>query len=471
MHSGEKSIALVGRPNVGKSRLFNRLMGRRVSIVHDKPGVTRDIVAERLADNILLMDTGGMGAKSSSDTDAAIAKATEMQAKFAVDMADAIIFVVDSQDGLTPLDEDIAQLLRTSGKPVILAINKIDVPSHQLRAADFYRLGFKYNVEISAEHGAGLENLLEDLECIVGRIEPPTSDGGGDRIKIGVVGRPNVGKSSIVNCLLGEERLIVSPIAGTTRDSVKFDIDVPLKDGTEMKFRLYDTAGLRAKRKTNSSLDYLSSLRTRRALSCADVVFLVVDAKDGVGELDKNLAEEIFEEGASVLVVVNKWDYVFEAFSGKGIGKYKDSKEFGRDFEKAVRASLPFLGKVPVLFVSALKNFGVEKLMNAAWKMYRKANMQVSTGRLNSTLKTLVEENPPKYVSGKQFKIYYCVKVSDRPFTLRLYCNTPGALSRSYERYIVNALRDKLGLGGVAMRLELVGKPKRSERERTKGRE
>lgn len=462
----EKSIALVGRPNVGKSRLFNRLVGRRVSIVYDKPGVTRDIVSERLSDGVLLMDTGGIGTGSPDD---AVAEAAEAQAKFAVDSADALIFVVDSREGLTPSDEDIARLLRSSGKPVVMAVNKVDVPGHGLRTPDFYKLGFKHSAEISAEHGTGMENLLGELEYVVGKIKPSAFDGADDRVKISVAGKPNVGKSSIVNRLLGEDRVIVTPVPGTTRDSVKFDIDFPIAGGARAKFRLFDTAGLKAKRKTNSQLDYLSSLRARRVLSVSDVVFLVVDAKDGVGELDKILAEKISENGASVLVVVNKWDRVLDALAGGGVGNYKNPKEFGGAFERAVREKLPSLGNVPVLFVSALGNFGIDKLLEGAWRMYNKANAQIPTGRLNSVVREIIGENPPGYVSGKIFKVYYCVKVAAKPFTLRLYCNTPGALSRPYGRYIVNALRNKLDLGGVAVRLELEGKAKRAAPGRTEG--
>ena len=240
-----KSIALVGRPNVGKSRLFNRLLGRRVSIVHDQPGVTRDIVLEKISDNALLMDTGGMGATAEM-TEKIIADATNEQANFAIVAADVIVFVVDSQAGLTALDEEIASLLRSSGKKVVLAVNKVDLPMHEERAAEFHRLGFRDVVEISAEHGYGMDALAGVLERECGDISTPPSDDASDRVKICVAGRPNVGKSSILNRILGEERLIVSDVAGTTRDSVKCDIDAPLKNGETMKFRLFDTAGLRS---------------------------------------------------------------------------------------------------------------------------------------------------------------------------------------------------------------------------------
>ncbi len=465
MSNLSKSIALVGRPNVGKSRLFNRLVGRRVSIVHDKPGVTRDIVVEKLSDSLILMDTGGMGATPQM-TEKVIADATNEQANFAITVAETIIFVVDLQSGLTGLDLEIARLLRSSGKDVIVAINKVDLPQHSEQAGDFYSLGFKNIVEVSAEHGYGIDSLVELIEEKYGSISEQVSDDGSERIKICVAGRPNVGKSSILNRLLGEKRLIVSDVAGTTRDSVKCDIDVPTKNGQTLKFRMYDTAGLRQKRKTNTSLDFLSSLRTRKVISACDVVFLVIDAMEGVSELDKRLAGEITEAGASLIVVVNKWDYAVETFSKTTLGNYKNLQEFGKEFENAVRAQLPLLGDSRIYFVSAKDNTGIDKLPEAAARVFEKMNSNVSTGKLNSIVQSLIEENTPRYISGKRFKVYYCVKVSSRPYTVRMFCNKAQALSHMYRRYLVNGLRDALKLGGVAINLELVGKVSQSVEER-----
>lgn len=460
-----KSIALVGRPNVGKSRLFNRLIGRRVSIVHDKPGVTRDIVVEKLSDNLILMDTGGMGATPEM-TEKVIADATNEQANFAITSADTIIFVVDMQTPLTSLDMDIARLLRSSGKDIILAINKVDVPQHSDLTADFYSLGFKNTVEVSAEHGYGMESLLELIEQKYGKIEPRVEDDSAERIKICVAGRPNVGKSSILNRLLGEKRLIVSDVAGTTRDSVKCDIDVPSKIGDTLKFRMYDTAGLRAKRKTNTSLDFLSSLRTRKVISACDVVFLVIDAMEGVSELDKRLAGEICSAGASIILVVNKWDYATETFAKSPLAQYENLQAFTKSFEEAVRASLPMIGDSRIYFVSAKDNKGIDKLPEAAAYIYKKMNSSVTTGKLNSIIQKLLDANPPRYISGKRFKVYYCVKVSSRPYTVRMFCNKASVLTHVYKRYIVNGLRDALGLGGVAISLELVEKVSQTVEER-----
>jgi len=464
-----KSVALVGRPNVGKSRLFNRLLGRRVSIVHDRPGVTRDIVVEKLAKDVLLMDTGGMGATADM-TEKVIADATNEQANFAIVAADVIIFVVDSQTGIVSLDEEIAARLRSSGKTVILAVNKVDLPMHSDRAAEFFKLGFKDTIEVSAEHGYGMESLTDALEKYCGKLGSVPRDDGDERVKICVAGRPNVGKSSILNRLLGENRLIVSPVAGTTRDSVKCDFDFSSQKDGDMKFRLFDTAGLRARNKTNTSLDFLSSVRTRQAMQASDVVLLVIDAMEGVSELDQRLANEILDDGASIMLVVNKWDYATAAFAKDGLHGFKDLKEFGKKFEEAVRRSLVCLGDSPIYFVSALENKGIEKLLEGAWRMYQKMNTDVTTGKLNGVIKKLCEANAPRYISGKRFKIYYSVKVSSRPFTIRMYCNSAESLTHAYRRYLVNGLRETLKLGGVAIRLEPVGKVSQTAQERIENR-
>lgn len=460
-----KSIALVGRPNVGKSRLFNRILGRRVSIVHDKPGVTRDVVVERLTGNLSLMDTGGMGAVAAGG-EKVIAQATNMQARFAIDTADTIIFVLDSQDGLTPLDEEIASVLRSSGKDVILAVNKVDLPAHAARNIEFFKLGFKDVAEVSAEHGYGLESLMSMLETRYGKIETLPEDETADRVKICVAGRPNVGKSSIANRLVGEERLIVSRIAGTTRDSVKLDIDAISKKGIEMKFRLFDTAGLKLNRKTNTSLDYLSSVRTRKAIAASDVVFLVLDAMEGVSDLDKRLVGEIMSAGASVIVVVNKWDFAAETFKETTLRGFDNLPAFRKGFEEAIRKALPDVADAPVHFVSAKENQGISNLLESAYKLKQKMLSSVTTNKLNGCVSKLLEANPPTYVSNKRFKSYYCVKVASRPYTLRMFCNDAGALTDPYRRYLLKGLREKLDLGGVSIKLELVGKPKRTAEER-----
>ncbi|MBR4597328.1 MAG: ribosome biogenesis GTPase Der [Opitutales bacterium] len=463
-----KSIALVGRPNVGKSRLFNRMLRRRVSIVHDMPGVTRDIVAEKLPSGVLLMDTGGIGATAEM-TQKVIADATNEQAEFAISAADLIIMVVDSQEGLLPLDEKIADKIRKSGRDAILAVNKADIPEHDSRIADFCRLGFEKVCPISAEHGRGMDELWQAVQFYLGELkdEPKEADEGAEsRVKICVAGRPNVGKSSIGNRLLGSKRLIVSDVAGTTRDCVRCDIDFENNRGDVLKFEFFDTAGVRAKRKVNTSLDFFSTMRTKEAIAKCDVVMLVIDAMNGVGEADQKLAGEILETGAAVMLVVNKWDYAAEAFKKDGVRGYESISSFREKFEEAVREKLFFLADSPIHFVSAKENKGMEGLLIGAAKLYRKMRKPLPTSKINSLLADLVEANPPKYVNGRRFKIYYAVQTSSRPITLRLYCNNADILSDAYKRFLENSMRENFKLGGLAMRLELVGKTKIAADER-----
>lgn len=464
MQASDKSIALVGRPNVGKSRLFNRLLGRRVSIVHDMPGVTRDIVMERMRCGVMLMDTGGIGATPQM-TEAVIAEATNEQAEFAIEAADLIIFVVDSQEGLMPLDEKIADKIRKSGTDTILAINKVDADSHSEKINDFYKLGFKHVCAISAEHGRNMDELWACIEDELGPL-PDIREGDSQaedenrRIKICVAGRPNVGKSSIGNRLLGSKRLIVSDVAGTTRDCVKCDIDFVTNRGQELKFEFYDTAGVRAKRKVNTSLDFFSTARTKAAIAACDVVMLVIDAIQGVAESDQKLASEIMETGAAVMLVVNKWDYAVEAFKKDGISGYESVSKFREKFEEAVREKLFFLCDSPIHFVSAKADKGMEGLLVAAARLYKKVNSDLPTSKINAALKRLVDENPPKYVNGKRFKIYYALQTSKKPLTLRLYCNRKENLSDAYKRFLEKALREEFKLGGIPIRFDLMGKTK-----------
>lgn len=472
MENQAPTIALVGRPNVGKSRLFNRLLGRRVSIVHDMPGVTRDIVAEKLPSGALLMDTGGIGATLQM-TQKVIADATNEQAEFAISAANLIIFVVDYQEGLLPLDEQIADKIRRSGAKSILAINKADHPSHDENVSDFFKLGFEKVCVISAEHGRGMDELLRAMESQVGSLKARNVQDDAEeisdenrRIKICVAGRPNVGKSSIGNRLLGSKRLIVSDVAGTTRDSVKCEIDFKNDRGDILKFEFFDTAGVRARRKINTSLDFLSTTRTKAAIAQSDVVMLVIDAMEGVSESDQKLAGEILETGAAVMLVVNKWDYAVEAFKTDGIRGYTSITKFRENFETAVREKLFFLADSPIHFVSAKEDKGMEGLLIGAAKLYRKMIKDLPTPKINQLVKDLIEENPPKYVNGKRFKVYYALQTSKRPVTLRFYCNRADILSDAYKRFLESNIRETFHLGGLSLKLDLVGKTLQAADER-----
>ncbi len=458
-----KSIAIVGRPNVGKSRLFNRILKKRVSIVHDRPGVTRDIVAEKLPNEVILMDTGGLGATQET-TEKVIADATDTQVFFAVDAADMIFFVVDSQEGLTSADNHIAEILRKYDTPVCLIVNKTDLDSHKDRNSDFYDLGFKNTLEVSAEHGLGMEELFALIEDNFGSLEidEDAQSPEEERIKICVAGRPNVGKSSIGNKLLGSQRLIVSDVAGTTRDSVKCDIDYVTGRGKEIKYRFFDTAGLRAKRKINTSLDYLSTIRTKSAIESCDVVFLVIDALNGVSELDKKLAGEILASGASIMIVVNKWDLAVDLFRKEVLQGYESLRDFKKKFEEAVREELFFLEDAPMAFLSALKDKSLDTILDSAYTMYKRTYKDLPTGKLNSTVRELIDNVAPKIVDKKRFKVYYCLQTAKRPITIRMYCNSKQRLDGTYQKYMEKNLRKVFTLGGVSLKLDFVGKPKQT---------
>lgn len=462
-----KSIALVGRPNVGKSRLFNRMLGRRVSIVHDMPGVTRDIVAEKMSCGVLLMDTGGIGATPEM-TQKVIADATNEQADFAIAAADLIVLVVDSQAGLMPLDEQIADKIRKSGTDAILAVNKADIPEHDNRISDFCKLGFTNVCPISAEHGRGMDDLWQAIEFYLGELknEEVAENSENHRVKICVAGRPNVGKSSIGNRLLGSKRLIVSDVAGTTRDCVKCDIDFTNDRGDVLKFEFFDTAGVRARRKVNTSLDFFSTMRTKEAIAKCDVVMLVIDAMGGVSESDQKLAGEILETGAAIMLVVNKWDYAVNAFKKDGVRGYDSITQFRDKFEEAVREKLFFLSNSPIHFVSAKEDKGMEGLLIGSAKLYRKMVKPLPTPKINALLKDLIQDNPPKYVNGRRFKVYYALQTANRPVTFRLYCNNADILSDAYKRFLENNIRENFNLGGLSLKLELVGKTKIAADER-----
>ena len=322
--SFSRSVAIVGRPNVGKSRLFNRIIGRRVSIVHDRPGVTRDVVVADAPGGFSIMDTGGIGMKPEM-TSAEIQDATEDQANFAIETSDLLLFVVDGREGLVPLDESLSSKLRRMGKEPVLVVNKLDQPEQNFASDDFSRLGFSSVFPISAEHGHGVGELLEGVKDLLPPPEPSLLEEE-RRVGIAFVGRPNVGKSSLCNRLLDARRLIVSDVPGTTRETVELDLAfTPSGEGDEQwKFRLFDTAGLKRRKRVNSSLDYFSSLRTERAIERTDVVFLVLDAREGVTKQDKALAGAILDKGKGLAVLVNKWDVVLEGFRTDPLPGYED---------------------------------------------------------------------------------------------------------------------------------------------------
>lgn len=473
MLNSNRSVALVGCPNVGKSRLFNRLVGHRLSIVHDQPGVTRDVVSAEVRENFLLMDTGGIGMET-VDTPQDIQAATEEQVDFAVQAATVIVMVADAKRGWMPADAQIAQRLRAYNKPIILVVNKMDTPEAAHILDPFYAAGLGDPIGLSAEHGHGAADLLERIDELLGprprkRTEKEDEE---YRIKISLVGRPNVGKSSLCNRLLRSDRLIVSDTAGTTRESIATNIDFTTHSGEMWPFKLIDTAGLRSRKKMDSSLEYFSSLRSERSMEIADVVFQVIDAMTGITKVDKKIAGDVVRAGRNLVLVVNKWDYTQKLFSREPLEGYENESEFRRAFEKAIRKELFFLPDSPILFTSAKTDFAVEDIFIQAKAVYKRSQKELSTSLVNKTLNDLMTKREPKVESGGRFKIYYALQVAKRPIKLRFFCNQSSRLDDNYERYLKSGFMRAFDLRGCPIVFDFVGKPKeRSAIDRIRAKE
>ncbi len=457
-----RTVALVGRPNVGKSRLFNRLCGKRMSIVHDMPGVTRDVISTEVRDDYVLLDTGGIGTEIEM-TPKKISVAAEEQVEFAIQAASVILFVVDVREGITNLDEIVAQKLRRYGKHVLLVTNKVDLEENEDLADEFIRLGLGQALCVSAEHGRG----ITDLEAAIDEKLGPKPEGSEadqtDRIRISLLGRPNVGKSSIGNRLLKSTRLIVSDVPGTTRDSVELDLDYQHKDGELLKFRLADTAGLRMKRKVDNPVEYFSTVRTQAALDRSDVAFLVIDAVDGVTKQDQALAGDILDAGRALVIVVNKWDIIIERWTHDPVDGFKNLKHFLKSYEDSLRKEMFFLPNPPVLFVSAVTGFEIESMLNAAASIQATLDMKLPTGKLNNLIEKLFEARAPKIVGTKRFKVFYAVQTGSRPLRIRFFCNRVERLDPGYRRYLEKAIIHEFRLNGCPVRFDLVGKARRYE--------
>lgn len=460
-----RSVALVGRPNVGKSRLFNRLIGRREAIVHDRPGVTRDLATAEVVDgHYILMDTGGIGFRPEM-TPEVIHAALEEQVDFAIQAASLVLFICDGLEGMTRIDLEIAEHLRRFGKQVILVVNKTESIRDESVLDEFWELGFGEAVAVSAEHGKGCGDLEDRIAATLGPAPEVPDEGEGfvRRLRVSLCGKPNVGKSSLGNWLLKSDRLIVSPVAGTTRDAIEQDLDFQMEgEADPIRFRLVDTAGMKPKRKFNDSLDYFSDLRARSAIERSQVTFLVLDAMTGVTKHDKKLAGDILEAGVGLIIVVNKWDYVQEAFRKGTIGSYETELDFRKAFLESVRTELFFLPDSPILFVSALSGFRVESLLIEAHKLGQRLDMRLSTGEVNRCIGALHERNPPRIAGGHRFKVYYALQVSNHPFVIRAFCNRREKLDDSWFRYLQKGFQERFALQGCPVRFEFVGKPEKN---------
>jgi GTP-binding protein len=463
----KRIVAIVGRPNVGKSRLFNRLARRRISIVHDQPGVTRDVISTDIEEgNYTLLDTGGLGYKG-EDTPAALTKASEQQVEFAVATASLILFVVDGLSGLSGLDERIAQMLRKTKKPVRLVVNKADFDDEKVALDEAYRLGFGEPLRVSAEHGRGETELREAIAEALGPIAPEdeSTKTAKDPLCICFIGRPNVGKSSLSNRLLKSDRLIVSDVPGTTRDSIELPFEFKGRDGKNYPFRLIDTAGIKAAAKLASPVEYFSRLRSLDAIKKTDVVFLVLDALEGVTQQDKAIAGEAIKEGKPIVIVVNKWDLVQKAFKERGgFEPYKSERDYREKYENALFDQLFFTPGSPVIFVSAMSGFEIDRMLNAAVKVNRTLDKKLPTAKLNQAIGFLTERTPPPAVGGRRFRVYYVTQTGNRPFRIRLFCNREEKLTESYRRYLEAGLVEEFDLHGCPMYFELIGKERHADR-------
>ena len=430
-------VAIVGRPNVGKSMLFNKLTGHRTSIVEDTPGVTRDRIygdCEWCGKTFSLVDTGGIEPGTEND----MLKFMRRQAEIGIELADAIIMVVDVKSGVTAADQDVATMLRKSRKPVALAVNKCDsVGPVNPDVFEFYGLGIGDLFETSAVHGHGTGDLLD---WVVENI--PTEDEGAeedDTIKVAIVGKPNVGKSSLLNKILGEERVIVSNVAGTTRDA----IDSYFENETG-KYCFIDTAGMRRKSRIDDMIEKYSNMRTISAIERSDVCLILVDANDGVTDQDTKIAGLVHEAGKAAIIVVNKWDAV-------------ENKETNtmRDKELAVKDGLSYMPYAPVHFISALTGARVEKLFEMIQSVHEQNTSRIPTGQLNSILADATARVQPPSDKGRRLKIYYMTQAGTKPPHFVIFCNDARLFHISYQRYIENQIRDVFGLKGTPVRITI----------------
>ena len=427
------TFAIVGRPNVGKSTLFNKLIGERISIVEDTPGVTRDRIyaeGEWLTKKFILIDTGGIEPAN----DDIILEQMRRQAEIAIDMADAIVFMVDVKTGLTSSDKDIAAMLTKSGKPVVLVCNKIDnVGDVPMEFYEFYNLGLDEPMAISSTHGLGTGDLLDKLFSYVDFSQTDEEDD--DSIKVAVIGKPNVGKSSLINKILGENRVIVSDIAGTTRDAIDTKYE---KDG--QKYTFIDTAGMRKRGKIDEAIERYSVVRSLAAVDRCDVVLILIDAVEGVTEQDTKIAGYAHNQGKASIIVVNKWDLV-----------EKETNTMN-NYQNDVRNGLAYMMYAPVAFLSAKTGARLEKLFELIKYVNEQHAMRISTGVLNDVLNEAIAKVQPPSDKGKRLKIMYITQATTKPPTFVLFVNDKELAHFSYIRYIENQIRDTFGLEGTPIK-------------------
>ncbi|MYU83085.1 ribosome biogenesis GTPase Der [Ligilactobacillus salivarius] len=425
-------VAIVGRPNVGKSTIFNRLAGERISIVEDTPGVTRDRIYARtewLGHPFNLIDTGGIDIGD----EPFLTQITE-QAEIAIEEADVIIFVVSVKEGVTDADEKVARILYRTDKPVVLAVNKVDNPELRADIYDFYSLGFGEPIPVAGTHGIGTGDLLDK---IIKEFPKDATNEEDDSIKFSFIGRPNVGKSSLVNAILGENRVIVSNIEGTTRDAI--DTRFETEDGT--KYTMIDTAGIRKKGKVYENTEKYSVLRAMRAIDRSDVVCVVLNAEEGIREQDKHVAGYAHEAGRAIVIVVNKWDTL-----------KKDNKTMS-DFENLIRQEFQYLSYAPIVFVSAKTKQRLDKLPELIKRVNDNHEQRISSAILNDVVMDVIAHNPTPTDNGKRLRIYYATQVAIKPPTFVIFVNDPELMHFSYERFLENQIREAFDFEGTPIHI------------------
>lgn len=431
---GKPIVAIVGKPNVGKSTLFNKLAGKRISIVEDTPGVTRDRIyaqAEWLNHNFTIIDTGGI----EPENEDIIVSQMRRQAQVAIETADVIIFLVDGKSGITPADEEVAQMLRRSKKPIVLVVNKIDRLKEEDNAYEFYNLGIGDPITISASQALGLGDMLDKVvEHFEGLDDEEENE---EYIRMAFVGRPNVGKSSLVNKILGEDRNIVSNIPGTTRDAIDSYLETE-----EGKFILVDTAGIRRKSKVKDEIERYSVIRTYAAIERADLCVLLIDAELGISDQDKKIIGYADEMNKAIIVIVNKWDLI-----------EKDTNTMSK-FKKELQYELSFMSYAPYLFISAKTGQRVHKVLQLAKECYDNYNKRIKTGLLNDVISKAIMMKEPPVVGITRLKIYYVTQTGVKPPTFVFFVNNPAALHFSYERYLENQLRESFDFSGTGIKME-----------------
>ena len=425
-------VAVVGRPNVGKSTIFNRIAGDRISIVEDTPGITRDRIytrAEWLTNEFRLIDTGGIDMG-----DEPFMSQIVQQAEIAIDEADVIVFMVSAREGLTEADERVAKMLYRSKKPVVLAVNKVDNIEQRSEIYEFYALGFGDPYPISGAHGTGLGDLLDQVVANFPDVEASEDD---DAVRFSFIGRPNVGKSSLVNAMLGEERVIVSDISGTTRDAI--DTRFTSEDGDE--FVMVDTAGIRKRGKVYESTEKYSVMRAMRAIDDSNVVLVVLNAEECIREQDKHVAGYAHEAGRAVIIVVNKWDTL-----------EKDNHTM-TDFENQIRQEFQYLSYAPIVFVSALTKQRLSKLPALIKQVNDNHRKRIQSATLNEVISDALALNPTSTVNGKRLRVYYATQVAIQPPTFVVFVNNPELMHFSYERFLENQIRKSFDFTGTPIHL------------------